>query len=119
MIGGENALTLHTILLLIRSTHSVSLQLGKPWMIEMNAFIRTSEKWYLKPHAQYGGDALLSAFTSLRILSTEIIELVSPRRSSSRTPLSDHLIKLLNDNITRWENHWFPILDDGMPLSCF
>lgn len=88
-------------------------------MIDQTDFIARASDWYKQPLAVYGGDALLCAFVDLRIISTEILELVSPNRTSRHIDQSDSLLRLMNGNITRWENKWFPITDDGkhLPIS--
>jgi hypothetical protein len=88
------------------------MQMDKPYMIEQNNLITTSHGWYEEPFAVFGADALLCAFVSLRIISSEILELVSPYRDR-HIPLSDILMKMLNSNITRWEEHWLHISEDG------
>lgn len=93
--------------------YSISLQVGKPCMIEQNDFITTAQDWYMLPCAVFGADALLSAFVTLRILSSEIVELVSPDRTSRHIQQGDNLMKLLNASLTRWEEHWHPIAEDG------
>lgn len=82
-------------------------------MIEQTSFITTAQDWYKKPYAVFGTDALLCAFVTLRILSSEIIELVSPDRTSRHVQQSDNLMKLLNANLTRWEDQWCPVSEDG------
>jgi hypothetical protein len=83
-------------------------------MIDQNGFIAKAENWYKQPLAVYGGDALLCAFVGLRIISTEILELVSPDLSSRHIhQSSETLFRLMNGNITRWEERWFPVADDG------
>lgn len=94
--------------------------MGKPYMIDQNDFISTAQNWYKQPYAVFGADALLSAFVTLRIISSEILELVSPDRSSRHIHQGDSLMKLLNANITRWEEHWLPISEDGkLSSTCY
>ncbi|KAL3419510.1 fungal specific transcription factor domain-containing protein [Phlyctema vagabunda] len=107
-----------TWLILFVYDRSISLQVGKPCMIEQNDFITTAQDWYKQPFAVFGADALLCAFVTLRIISSEIVELVSPDRSARHIQQSDTLMKLLNSNITRWEEYWHPISDDDRVDRC-
>ncbi|RDW84488.1 hypothetical protein BP6252_02078 [Coleophoma cylindrospora] len=107
-----------TWLILYVYDRSISLQVGKPCMIEQNDFITTAQDWYKLPCAVFGADALLSAFVTLRILTSEIIELVSPDRTSRHIQQGDNLMKLLNASLTRWEEHWHPISEDERVDRC-
>lgn len=99
---------------------SLSSQQGKPWMIEQTDLIRNADDWHLEPYAVPGVDLLLSAFVRLRIISGEILDLVSPSRNGSHVKQSELLLKLLNAEITRWEEHWFPKFERGISqLSMF
>lgn len=86
-------------------------------MIELNSFITGAQDWYRQPNALFGADSLLCAFVTLRILSAEIVELVSPERTSRHVYQSGNLMKLLNASLTQWEEHWHPIAEDGKPFS--
>jgi hypothetical protein len=86
--------------------------MGKPCMIEQNNFITTSHDWYKEPFAVFGADVLLCAFVSLRIISSEILESMSPYRAR-QVPQSGTLMRMLNANITRWEEKWLPVSEDG------
>jgi len=99
---------------------SISLQMGKPCMIEQTEFFTKAGSFYKQPFAIYGVDVLLCAFASLRIISSEILELVSAGGSSRhlRQPPNPTLMKLLNDSITSWEEYWFAISDDSRFSRC-
>lgn len=86
-------------------------------MIEQDNFITTAQDWYKQPYAVFGADALLCAFVTLRILSSEIVELVSPDHGSRHIKQGDTLMKLLNANLTRWEECWHLVSDDGKSSS--
>ncbi len=65
---------------------------------------------HLSDTAVLGGDLLLSAFTGLRRLSTELTELVAPR-TLVQGPQSVLLPKMLNNSITAWEQKWLPLFN--------
>jgi len=107
-----------TWLILFVYDRSISSQMGRPWMIEQNELIKSADSWYRHPYACAGGDLLLSAFTRLRIISSEILELAYPTRSSPRPQRAQILLKLLNADITRWEGDWLSLFDDEGVAPC-
>ena len=87
--------------------------MGKPWMIDHNDLIRKADDWCKEPFAIPGGDTLLSAFVRLRCLGSEALELVSPAHSARYPQRAEILMKLLNADITRWQEDWLPLFDKG------
>jgi hypothetical protein len=81
-------------------------------MIETTDLITGARDWHQEPYAVPGGDILLSAFVSLRLISADMLELALPKHgySSSR---SDLLSKLLNSEITTWEKDWLSLFNHG------
>ncbi|PNP57349.1 hypothetical protein THARTR1_02346 [Trichoderma harzianum] len=87
---------------------SISLQTGRPWMIERNAFIESIEAWCGDPIADRNDD-LLGAFVTLRLMSSSIFSLHAPHsRRGERVPLenTEALLSLKKASIERWERHW-------------
>ncbi|KAL7908429.1 Aldehyde/histidinol dehydrogenase [Trichoderma velutinum] len=86
----------------------ISLQTGRPWMIERSAFIESIEAWCGDPIADRNDD-LLGAFVTLRLMSSSIFSLHAPHsRRSERVPLenTEALLSLKKASIERWERHW-------------
>ncbi|KAF3056756.1 Hypothetical protein CFAM422_012787 [Trichoderma lentiforme] len=87
---------------------SISLQTGRPWMIERNGFIESIEAWCGDPIADPNDD-LLGAFVTLRLMSSSIFSLHAPHsRRGERVPLenTEALLSLKKASIERWERHW-------------
>ncbi|KAL6852084.1 hypothetical protein J3F83DRAFT_771692 [Trichoderma novae-zelandiae] len=87
---------------------SISLQTGRPWMIERNAFIESIEAWCGDAIADRN-DNLLGAFVSLRLMSSSIFSLHAPsRQRSERLSLgnTETLLSLKKASIERWERRW-------------
>ncbi|EHK18636.1 uncharacterized protein TRIVIDRAFT_204757 [Trichoderma virens Gv29-8] len=87
---------------------SISLQTGRPWMIERSAFIESIEAWCGDPIADRNDD-LLGAFVTLRLMSSSIFSLHAPSsRRSEKVPLEnmEALLSLKKASIERWESHW-------------
>ncbi|KAF4964600.1 hypothetical protein FSARC_7506 [Fusarium sarcochroum] len=86
---------------------SISLQTGRPWMIECDDFIESIEDWCDDPLA-IENDQLLGAFTTLRLVTSAAFALLIPR--SQRRVISHNesepLVNLLNGRIQRWEDRW-------------
>ncbi|KAF7885224.1 hypothetical protein EAF00_011042 [Botryotinia globosa] len=103
-----------TWLVLFVYDRSLSLQLDKPWMIDQNNLISKATEWYQEEYAVPGGDLLLSAFVSLRLISAEFLELSSSTKSDSQKFRSEILSKLLNTELNTWEKDWLPKFEDEM-----
>ncbi|RFU81717.1 fungal specific transcription factor domain-containing [Trichoderma arundinaceum] len=87
---------------------SISLQTGRPWMIERSAFIESIEAWCGDPMADRNDD-LLGAFVTLRLMSSSIFSLHGPNsRRGDKVPLEnmESLLSLKKAGIERWERHW-------------
>lgn len=87
--------------------------MGRPWMIEQNDVIQDSESWHLDKFAVPGGDLLLVAFVRLRMMSSEMHDLVFIGRPGSSHNRPETLLKLLNSEISRWESKWYSLFDQG------
>ncbi|KAH8671691.1 hypothetical protein BX600DRAFT_487129 [Xylariales sp. PMI_506] len=87
---------------------SMSLQTGKPWMIERDGFIESVELWCRDPLAT-PNDRLLGAFVTLRLLSSEVFKLLGPKPSRVRPgPLHsmESLLAIIKSRIEEWEQRW-------------
>ncbi|KAH8674277.1 hypothetical protein BX600DRAFT_457295 [Xylariales sp. PMI_506] len=111
-----------TWLVLFVYDRSMSLQTGKPWMIERSEFIESVNLWYRKPLAT-SNDAMLSALVTLRLASADIIELFSPQRpvfSMAHHPYQfDSLLKTLTSQIEAWRLHWVQTTTNKEPCHPF
>lgn len=92
---------------------SLSLQLGKPWMIDQTEFILNADSWCSGDYAVPGGDLVLSSFVSLRRTSAETLQLASPSKTVFAGLHGEMLSKILNSGITTWEATWLPRFDHG------
>ena len=92
----------------------MSLQLGKPWMIELTEFIVKSDSWHQVKFSVPGCDLLLAAFVSLRMTGSETLELASSAQQNSHHTA---LFKMLNSSVTSWDQKWLPSFDTGGQLS--
>lgn len=82
-------------------------------MIEQTDLIRNADEWHLEPFYVPGVDLLLSAFVRLRIISSETLDLVSSSQSALHLKQPEMLLKVLNAEITRWEEYWHPQFNQG------
>ncbi|PGH00113.1 hypothetical protein AJ79_08296 [Helicocarpus griseus UAMH5409] len=105
-----------TWLMLFVYDRSVSLQLGKPWMIHMNPLIRNSDSWHQHIYAVPGCDQIMSAFVQLRILGSDILDLfwIDPVATTAQSITKNEVIlKLFNGDLDRWEAKWYKIVEDA------
>ncbi|KAI6778307.1 Protein priB [Emericellopsis cladophorae] len=87
---------------------SMSLQTGKPWMIERSDFTESVEAWCRDPLAA-PGDSLLGAFVVLRLLTSEVFKLLGDRPSkggSGRLYPLESLLAVIKGRIEEWEAKW-------------
>ncbi|KXH52855.1 fungal specific transcription factor domain-containing protein [Colletotrichum simmondsii] len=106
-----------TWLILFVYDRSMSLQTGKPWMIERSEFIESIEPW-CKDAIATPGDRLLGALVTLRLLSSEVFRLLGPRSSRVRARQLhslESLLAIIKSRIEEWESRWLSVADTGMP----
>lgn len=84
-------------------------------MIQRSNFIESNGAWLSTPLAS-PGDSLLCAFVSLRLLTSDIPELLSSRSDSHRDDQYHirPLIKAMRDQIERWQRQWTARACQGM-----
>lgn len=85
-------------------------------MIEQTDFITGGREWYKEAYAVAGGDMLLSAFVSLRLISTDMLELASHSKQGHSSSSIDLLSKFLNTEINTWEKNWLTLFDKGSSI---
>jgi hypothetical protein len=85
-------------------------------MIETTDLIAGARYWYKEPYAVPGGDILLSAFVSLRLISADMLDLGSPNKQGYSSSRIDLLSKLLNSEINTWEKDWLSLFNHGSCL---
>ncbi|KAF5648061.1 hypothetical protein F52700_1275 [Fusarium sp. NRRL 52700] len=98
---------------------SISLQTGRPWMIECSEFIESIEDW-CNDKLAIENDQLLGAFTTLRLITSSTFPLLatkSRQRSLSHSE-SAPLVSLLNGRIERWEKKWTERVTAQAEQSC-
>ncbi|KAK7452305.1 fungal specific transcription factor domain-containing protein [Colletotrichum acutatum] len=106
-----------TWLVLFVYDRSMSLQTGKPWMIERSEIIESIEPW-CKDAMATPGDRLLGALVTLRLLSSEVFRLLGPRSSRVRARQLhslESLLAIIKSRIEEWESRWLSVADTGMP----
>lgn len=84
-------------------------------MIEPGGFIESVNDWYQSPLA-ISNDGLLCAFVELRLMTSNVLELVQPRRDGDSTsPLACHrpLLRSLSERVQRWKSKWSNALESG------
>jgi hypothetical protein len=89
----------------------MSLQTGKPWMIERSEFIESVNLWYRDCFAT-ANDATLSALVTLRLAAADIMDLFSPQRpvlAMAHPYHFDSLLKTLRFQIEAWRKHWVKV----------
>ncbi|KND88623.1 Protein priB [Tolypocladium ophioglossoides CBS 100239] len=98
---------------------SMSLQTGKPWMMEHSDFMESIEAWCFDPLAT-PNDRFLGAFVMLRLETSAAFPLLVPRPPrGERPPLRnvESLLSLMNDRIERWESRWIERVESNTPVD--
>ncbi|KAL4881817.1 hypothetical protein BJY04DRAFT_207301 [Aspergillus karnatakaensis] len=104
-----------TMLVLFVYDRSLSLQTGKPWMIEKSEFIESAESWWKHPLA-IPNDRLLCSFVTLRLLTADTFDLLVPVKQS---PASRHerLLASLHEHIHLWQRKWLEVVHHEQPME--
>ncbi|KEF63598.1 uncharacterized protein A1O9_01576 [Exophiala aquamarina CBS 119918] len=105
-----------TWLVLFVYDRSISLQTGKPRMIDRSSFLESVDTWYRSPLA-LPSDVLLCAFVSLRLLTSEVFELLEIQRApspQSPTHQIESLLKIIERQVKAWQEHWLRIAENGV-----
>ncbi|KAJ5261190.1 fungal-specific transcription factor domain-containing protein [Penicillium angulare] len=92
----------------VDTEYSMSLQTGRPWMIERDEFIESIETWCNDPLATRH-DPLLGAFVTLRILTSEAVRLLNPQGwEGKRAKMQGIELQLdfINTRMRKWEKQW-------------
>ena len=83
-------------------------------MIERDQFIEAVSDWYssslASPH-----DGLLCAFVTLRLLTADVPALIHPKSDHVHNPRP--LMKIMKDQIDRWQRQWTKTLERGTVIS--
>jgi hypothetical protein len=86
-------------------------------MIDRSSFLESVDVWYRSPLA-LPSDVLLCAFVSLRLLTSEVFELLETQRTTSlRTQhyQVESLLKIIEKQVEAWQEHWLDIAEEGAP----
>jgi hypothetical protein len=93
------------------SFHSVSLQLGKQWMLHVDDITRSAGIWYQHELAIPNSDAILSAFVQLRLLTSDLLDVVDNDLSPSNQQQYEVLLRIFNTDLDDWEKKWNAIFE--------
>ncbi|KAK8065780.1 hypothetical protein PG997_012527, partial [Apiospora hydei] len=99
---------------------SMSLQTGKPWMIERDAFIESIEPWCKDPLA-IASDNFLGALVTLRLLSSEVFTLLGPKPSKvggNQLHSLESLLSIIELRIEEWQRKWLRSVVTGELHFC-
>ncbi|KAH8691462.1 hypothetical protein BGW36DRAFT_400737 [Talaromyces proteolyticus] len=91
---------------------SMSLQTGKPWMIERNGFLESIESW-CKDSIATESDILLGALVTLRLLTSEVFRLLGPHRQTNSFQSTSSLLTIISNRIEEWENKWLHLYQNA------
>ncbi|XPS81575.1 hypothetical protein M3J07_013536 [Ascochyta lentis] len=111
-----------TWLVLFVYDRSISLQTGKPWMIDRSRYVESASNWYRHPLA-IANDRLLCAFVSLRLITSTHIDTTTSQgvqRQRQQNLQFRSLLRLLDRQIEDWQSCWTEaIAGDGEDCHAF
>ncbi|KAF2635882.1 hypothetical protein P280DRAFT_501671 [Massarina eburnea CBS 473.64] len=101
-----------TWLVLFVYDRSISMQTGRPWMIERGQFIEAVGEWYSSSLASLH-DGLLCAFVTLRLLTADVPGLLHSRDDSLHKHVHNPrpLMRIMEDQVNRWQRQWTKTLE--------
>ncbi|KAL3485208.1 fungal-specific transcription factor domain-containing protein [Aspergillus germanicus] len=104
-----------TFLVLFVYDRSLSLQTGKPWMIERNELIDSAEAWW-QDSISSPNDQLLCSFVALRLITADTFDILSP----SKAPIAqmERLLNILNNRIDAWQTRWLTRVSSSTGNPC-
>ncbi|KAL1797961.1 hypothetical protein ACET3X_004567 [Alternaria dauci] len=85
-----------TWLVLFVYDRSISLQTGKPWMIERSSYLESVSNWHLHP-LEVANDRLLCAFVSLRLITSTHFEMMTTQYAQHQRQEPSQFRSLLRD----------------------
>ncbi|KAG9191314.1 hypothetical protein G6011_09402 [Alternaria panax] len=97
-----------TWLVLFVYDRSISLQTGKPWMIEISSYLKSVSNWYLHP-LEMANDRLLCAFVSLRLITSSHFEMMTTRYAQQQrheTSRYRSTLRMVDEAIFDWQKRW-------------
>lgn len=86
-------------------------------MIHIDETIQKAESWFKEDLAISGGDAILSAFTDLRIIGSDILDVICDEATSEDNQQGEILLALFNGDLDKWEKRWQVVFDAGNSYS--
>lgn len=97
-------------------THSpsISLQLGKQWMLHIDHLTRRVDLWYQHELVIPSGDAILASFVELRVLSSDLLDVLDIDSSSSNQQQHEMLLNMFNTDLDKWESKWGDVFNKCM-----
>ncbi|KAG9018912.1 hypothetical protein FRB90_008303 [Tulasnella sp. 427] len=100
-----------TYFVLFVHDRSLSMQTGKPWMLQEDDLIRNSGNWHREgpPGELRPEDVIVAAFVALRRLSAETSDVFHLRKNSSRNNSDVNFEVLLtgaNSKLSEWTSYW-------------
>lgn len=104
-----------TFLVLFVYDRSLSLQTGKPWMMERNDLTESADSWWQDP-VSILNDRLLCGFVTLRLLSADTFDLLMPSTTNSMSRL-ERTIAVLDRRIHAWQSNWVGVVCAGRALD--
>lgn len=85
-------------------------------MIPRNDLIESAHTWYDVPISS-PSDQMLCALVTLRLIGSEVFDLLNPHRSSYRSTLldrTDGLMNILLNDIKKWHTRWSSMPEMGV-----
>lgn len=90
------------------------MQTGTPWMIQRSRFVESANDW-LSASMASATDPLLCAFVSLRLLTSDIPELLSPQNGDygDNSHRTRPLVRAMKAQLEHWQLQWMTTATRG------
>lgn len=111
LIARERRNVERTWLTLFVYDRSISLQIGKQWMLHIDDLTRRVDTWYQHELAIPNGDAILAAFVQLRVLSSDLLDVLEIDVSSGNQQQQEMLLHLFDTDLDKWEKRWNDVFE--------
>lgn len=107
------------VLDLTDSLSSISLQVGKPWMLHEDDLTRRVDTWCSHELAIPSGDSILAAFVQLRVLSSDLLNILEVEIAPNSQHEQGMLLHKFNTGLDEWKDKWDEVFEKGeeLPVS--
>lgn len=82
-------------------------------MLQADKLTKAAESWYMSEFAIPKGDAIHSAFVQLRLITSDLLDILDIESSANSQRQHEMLLGLFNADLDKWEKKWIAVFEAG------